>query len=93
MEEISKKINELREKTKKQEKKRAKEEGGIKKTLGVFFKSETLTNFIDDFYIKNKNLVIKTKNKTFASEMFLKRDKVKEVLSVNGIFVEKIVIH
>lgn len=93
MEEISKKINELKGKIKKQEKKRGNEEKEIKKALGVFFKSETVTNFVENFYIKNKNLVIKTKNKTFASEVFLKRDKIKEALSINGVFIEKIVIH
>lgn len=92
MDAISKKINELREEIKKQKRNKIIEESEIKKALETFFKFRSAAKFVRGFYIKNKNLVIETGNKTFASEVFLKREKLKEILAANGVFVEEVVI-
>jgi len=56
----------------------------LKKGLAIVFPEvDNLEQFIKDFYIEKKCLFFLTKNKSFASELFLRKNEIIKILGIN----------
>lgn len=74
---LKEKINRIRIKIKEKEEKSKNFKKEVTEALNsIFGNPEVCTKYIKNFYLKTNKLVIETKNKVFASEVFLKKDEI-----------------
>ncbi len=86
MESLSKKINILKKNIVSKEEEDKKRRGKIKSVLEEIFKDIKIPmKYIRDFYFRGSKLFIVTSNKSFASEIFLRKSELLELFKELGI--------
>ncbi len=73
------------------EKKQKELDKNLKEILNKIFSEKSIGKHITDFYIRANSLIIKTNNKVFTSEIFLKKEEILKELK-KEILVENIII-
>lgn len=64
----------------------------LRAKLGELFPGIELTRHLRSWSLKNKNLFIETTNKSFAQEIFLKRERILREINQPSFRVEKIIV-
>jgi hypothetical protein len=78
------KFQQLKEKVKADQKEDSLLNSQIKTALkALFCLQQDDTRIICDYHIKNGNLILKAKNKTFANELFLKKSELMDAFEDN----------
>lgn len=81
MEEIRKKLESLKKKLQKNEKEDKDFREQFQKVITELFpRLQNPMKYIKDFFVRKNQLVVETTNKSFANELFLKREQLSESL-------------
>ena len=92
MEYLNSKLNQLKQKLSDGQKEDSILRNQIKCALNAIFCQSDNSGIICDFCVKNGNLILKTKNKTFANELFLRKTQLSDAFAGNP-KIKEITIH
>lgn len=88
MEDIRKKINYLKAGFKKKENKNIAIKTAIFSAIGKLIGDENTSKYFNDYHLNGSRLILETKNKTCANELFFKKEQLLSELSKTGLITE-----